>query len=478
MKLFKIFLFSIISLQLFGQCSSPCCCFSDLSATITADEDICLPVGTTSVNRTITVNVSGGVIPYTYAWDISPTLTNPGNVNSATFTLTETTVFTVTVTDFDDCGYIVSSTVTIDNAPDASLTDNTAYLCVPCGTIATINLTTYVPLGVTGQWYQGDQVSSCASPINPVVNPSNVTIVDPFTQFTFGVAGSGVCAGQQDCSLLDVYYNIDLNIADISLSGNVCDDATVDILLTDTGGGSCFTDWTDWNNTTGIVNEPTLNFPTGVGETPITDGNGNITGWTFPATVFQNTSTTVTVIFEGEITGDPSGLCTNESIDLIVDGTGCCSCDLSINIATASSDVNTNETHVISDAFVVQECGGGFQFLIGSSAPTESGFIVYDVEGCGLSPNGAGHLPDGLVSVSDAEDIIQDRFDAIYGVGVVSSTLSGSVPNVDWVVSAPCDLFVDISVEFIRTNSNQTSGCTTILGSSSAYIVDDPGCCN
>lgn len=385
MKRYIVCLFLILAVSFgYGQCPSPCCCFTDLTATITAPEEICFPVGVTSVSRTITVTPSGGTAPYSYAWTIVPVQPDPGDSNSGTFTLTETTEFTVTVTDDVGCEYIVNTLVDIENAPDATLNTNPVYLCENCGNIASVDLTLYEPAGVVGQWFEGDQSGACSSPSGPVANPSNVILTQPFSQYTFGVSGSGACAGQVDCDVLEIYFNINMDLPDLEVVGDVCDDSTIDILITDFGSpvGACFADWIDWNNTAGINNAASLVSPTGIGESVITDGSGNIIGWTFPTGPLQNTVTNIEINLDGTTTG--GGLCTSETVDVDIDGTGCCTtCSGSVSFSGDASNSCEDLEFTINPS----GCTGPYTYAWSGSG--------------GLSETGAGSGLTGTITSSN-----------------------------------------------------------------------------
>ncbi|MBK7853681.1 MAG: hypothetical protein IPJ79_01110 [Bacteroidetes bacterium] len=112
--------------------------------------------GTTS-NGSLTVTVSGGASPYDYLWSNGTTISNTASTTSTISNLTNG-IYTVTITDANNCTIAVSGTVLGSSTPLSVTITPTGTLNPACGSTGSMTLTAN-PAGSTApytyQWSTG-----------------------------------------------------------------------------------------------------------------------------------------------------------------------------------------------------------------------------------------------------------------------------------------------------------------------------------
>ncbi|MCC7222491.1 MAG: choice-of-anchor L domain-containing protein [Chitinophagales bacterium] len=88
-----------------------------------------------NANGTLTVTASGGVTPYTYTWSNNALLNNPANTGLAAG------LYSVTVTDNNNCTATASAAVTNAPSPELSLVNSTQATCGNADGTATVSAT-------------------------------------------------------------------------------------------------------------------------------------------------------------------------------------------------------------------------------------------------------------------------------------------------------------------------------------------------
>jgi hypothetical protein len=132
-----------------------------------------------------TVNVSGGVPAYTYAWSPTTYLDNAAIANPLATAVMATTAYTVTVTGSNGCFSTGTTTVTVDTpTTSATATDNTACAAPYTGTVT---LTTD---GVAFAWSNGATTQNLSDLVGGT--------------YTVTVTSSNGCTGTASATVMDM----------------------------------------------------------------------------------------------------------------------------------------------------------------------------------------------------------------------------------------------------------------------------------
>ena len=162
-----------------------------------------------SGNGSVTVNITGGTMPYTYIWNV------PGSGNSVTGT---TGVYTVGVTDANGCAAVQGSgTIQADAQPNAA---NAGADLVGCNGAA-------VPLqgtvtNATGGIWSGGNGSFTGNGLNVQYQPTNAEILNGSVVLTLTTTGNTNCAAATDqvtVLLSNSYVNASLTSTDVTCNG-------------------------------------------------------------------------------------------------------------------------------------------------------------------------------------------------------------------------------------------------------------------
>jgi len=143
---------------------------------------------------------TGGVAPYTFTWD-----QGAGNTETVTVSPTETTVYTLTVTDANGCEQIDQAIVnayTANAGDDSGLCDGTP---IRIGTAAIPGLA-----GVVYSWDNGATLSctDCAQPTATPATPTTYTLT-----MTLPITGGGTCMTTDDVLVSPVSAPMTVNPA-------------------------------------------------------------------------------------------------------------------------------------------------------------------------------------------------------------------------------------------------------------------------
>lgn len=239
----------------------------EITTSITLNEPTILTASVTSVNPTcfginngsIDLTASGGIAPYSYNWDNGIGATeDPANITTGTYT--------VTVTDANNCIFILSTTLTGNNTPFSiigaiSSNYNGQPISCPTSTDGSINISP-IPLGIyTYNWNNGlapteDQTSLGAGAYAVTATDGNgcqdtvsLTIVAPDSMVTN----------------ISVLTNFNGN----AVSCNGSNDAALDLTIVSGGIAPYSYLWSNGDT----IQDPT-GISAGVSSVTITDQNG------------------------------------------------------------------------------------------------------------------------------------------------------------------------------------------------------------
>lgn len=151
----------------------------------------------------ISATVTGGTAPYTYTWDNGVSSTT----NSATVTPTANSVYTLTVTDANNCqqiGQVIVNAYAADAGP--------ASVSVCAGKAARLGTTP--PAGLSGVIYQWSPATGLDDPTaaQPLATPGATTIYT--VQMTVPVSGGGTCTTSDNITV-----NVDAGPATAQFAG-------------------------------------------------------------------------------------------------------------------------------------------------------------------------------------------------------------------------------------------------------------------
>lgn len=197
--------------------------------------------GSVNVNAVVT----GGKAPYTYAWTSSAG-NKPSDAGS-TLSPTETTTYSVQVTDANSCSNsaLASKQVVVNSIPSVAVTPSSTDVCTGQSAVLTANVTD----GTAPYNYQWTNV---------VGTTSSVT-VSPTTETTYSVVvtDSKNCQSAAATSLVKVSSSVEANVSIESSIDKACDAGTnATFTLTSQGGGaSPVYTWSVNNITVGLSAE-------------------------------------------------------------------------------------------------------------------------------------------------------------------------------------------------------------------------------
>ncbi|MGB0982448.1 MAG: T9SS type A sorting domain-containing protein [Saprospiraceae bacterium] len=198
---------------------------------------------------TVTVAVTGGTAPFTYAWDS----TSIGNTGNATGLLAG--VYGVTITDANSCSTTSSFTVT---EPASSLALSSVTTPASCfgGNDGTVNLTVTGGTGAGTYGYVWSNLVTTQNLVNLVAGSYSVTVTD----------GNGCTATTTVTVTQPLGFGTSLSATNVSCNGG--SDGAVDLNIS--GGTAPYT--FAWNNM--ATTEDLANVPAGNYTVTVTDANG------------------------------------------------------------------------------------------------------------------------------------------------------------------------------------------------------------
>ena len=247
------------------------------------------------IGQSVQLNATGGV---NYSWSPSTGLNNT-TINNPVATPLANTTYTVLVTDANGCENSDSVTVTVDNLPIVTVTQNSA-ICIG----GTIQLT--AGGGTNYQWSPASSLNDPSSS-TPVANPSSTTT------YTVVVTNAGGCV---DSASVTITVNA-LPVAVVSADTTICEGTTTTLFA---GGGVSYS----WSPASSLNNSTSSNpVATPSANTTYTVVVTDVNGCTDDAQVNINLNTQPISSFEVDpnlISASCSGaeaLMINTSIDAI-----------------------------------------------------------------------------------------------------------------------------------------------------------------
>jgi hypothetical protein len=210
--------------------SNGCTASDNATVTVSSTMYVNLPQPATicqGQSTTLTVNVSGGAMPYSYQWWFNGNLISGANV--ASFSVNNPPVgnatYSVQVMDGNGCIGEASATVSVVAQPSVSI----APVAPICGS-SPITLTANISNGngLPIQWYaNGNIIVSATSATLNIANPATGT-----TTYSINVGGTSTCAASDDVTVT-VYSVPTVSIAPVP---SVCEGQNVTISANASGG--------------------------------------------------------------------------------------------------------------------------------------------------------------------------------------------------------------------------------------------------
>jgi large repetitive protein len=210
------------------------------------------------VPTTLGPDITGGAPSYTYAWS--------NNQTSSTINVSpsQTTTYTVTVTD--QCGSTEEGifTITVESAPTATLTGNAALCAEDPNPSATL---TIIFTG-TGPWDLTYSFNGSPTTITGITDNPFDLVVNTAGTYTLNSVENAACPGTASGSAVISVVDVEIIVNPINVVCNGSSTGSIDI--TPTGGSPIYT--YSWN--TGPESEDLNNLPVGTYFVTVTDANG------------------------------------------------------------------------------------------------------------------------------------------------------------------------------------------------------------
>jgi len=300
-------------------------------------------------SSTLTASGSGGVGNYTFSWSTGATTA------AITVSPSSTTSYTVTVTDANRCSAAASQTVTVSQAPDASISPQNAGICNG----QSITLT--ASGGTTYSWSTGETTASIT------VSPTSTT------QYSVTVS-IGTCTASAS---RNVSVNQSPNVTITPSSATICPGNSVTLTATGAGGGGSYS-WSTGATTASITVSPLVTT-----SYIVTVTNAQRCSISDTVTVTVNPSLTAT------ISPDNVAICAGASATLTASGGT--SFSWSTGATTASITVSPNSTTTYSVTVTDNSgCSGTASRIV----------TVNPLPNPAISPQSAAICPGGSITLT------------------------------------------------------------------------------